>query len=146
MDEIEPYLYLGGLLAISDSAYQTFNIRKVISILGSDRELAEVERFLARCPYPVDHIGILIRDDGVSPIGDHFDTITDEIKQATKDKIPTLVHCFAGVSRSATLVAAYLCNTKGYNYDQALTYLKTKRPIVDPSFGFIAKLAYRFPK
>jgi protein-tyrosine phosphatase len=146
VDEIEPYLYLSGLVPISEQTYMTFNIQKVISILGSERELTEAKKFLSGCPYPIDHTCILLKDNGRDLAGDYFTSVSEEMTTSIKNKIPTLVHCFAGVSRSATLVAAYLCTTKGYNYDQALTYLKTKRSIVNPSFGFVAQLASRFPK
>ena len=146
MNEIEPYLYLGAVAAINEKTYQTFNIQKVISIMNSERELNEVKKALEECPYPVDHTCIILLDNGRDPIEDHFTSVTQELKAAVKNKVPTLIHCFAGISRSATLVAAYLCHSRGYNYDQALKYLKERRGVVDPAFGFIAKLAFKFPK
>ncbi len=146
MNEIEPYLYLGGIEAINENTYQTFDVQKIISILSSERELNEVKNVLSGCPYSIDHTCILVKDNGLDPIEDYFTPVTQEIKTSVKNKVPTLVHCFAGVSRSATLVAAYLCTTQGYNYDQAFKYLKVKRSVVYPSFGFIVKLAKRFPK
>ena len=143
MDEIEPYLFLGGVGVISNNTYKTFNIRKVISVLGTERELQEVKNNLSE---DVDHTCILIRDNGRDPIEAYFESVSEEIKAAVDAQIPTLIHCHAGISRSATLTAAYICKTRGYDYDRALKYLKVKRPAIDPAFGFIAKLASKYFK
>lgn len=39
-----------------------------------------------------------------------------------------VVHCFAGQQRSATVVAAYLMKTKGFTPDQAIEFIKSKKP------------------
>ena len=144
MDEIEPYLFLGGVGVISNNTYKTFNIRKVISVLGTERELQEVKNNLSE--EDVNHTCILIRDNGRDPIEAYFESVSEEIKAAVDAQIPTLIHCHAGISRSATLTAAYIYKTRGYDYDQALKYLKVKRPAIDPAFGFIAKLASKYFK
>jgi protein-tyrosine phosphatase len=42
------------------------------------------------------------------------------------------VHCHAGVSRSASIVIAYLMTKFGYNYQDAFNFLKLKRPCIFP--------------
>lgn len=54
-----------------------------------------------------------------------------------------LVHCLAGVSRSASIVVAYLLTVTNLNYSLALTYLTSRRPCANPNFGFRMQL-YRF--
>lgn len=51
-----------------------------------------------------------------------------------------LVHCYAGVSRSATLVAAYLILRRGMTLQEALDTLRAARPTVQPNPGFLAQL------
>lgn len=51
-----------------------------------------------------------------------------------------LVHCVAGVSRSATVITAYLMRLKNIRYKAALAMLKRVRPIVTPNDGFIEQL------
>jgi protein-tyrosine phosphatase len=51
-----------------------------------------------------------------------------------------LVHCFAGVSRSATVAAAFLMLKHGMSLNMALDLLKEKRDVVSPNPGFLAIL------
>ena len=51
-----------------------------------------------------------------------------------------LVHCMAGVSRSATIVIVYIMWKKKMKFDDALNFVKNKRPIVDPNDGFVEQL------
>jgi hypothetical protein len=44
-----------------------------------------------------------------------------------------LVHCRAGISRSASVVIYYLMRSRGVSYRDALNYLQSKRPIVNPN-------------
>jgi len=43
-----------------------------------------------------------------------------------------LVHCAVGVNRSATIVAAWLMETRGWSLPQAMRYLEDRRPTVGP--------------
>jgi len=51
-----------------------------------------------------------------------------------------LVHCHAGVSRSTTVVVAYLMVRKRWPLQKALHFVKKKRYIVEPNFGFLEQL------
>ena len=52
----------------------------------------------------------------------------------------TLIACAAGVSRSTTLVIAYLLKREALSLPLAYTMVKSVRPIVQPNFGFIRQL------
>ena len=48
-----------------------------------------------------------------------------------------LIHCFAGMQRSAAIVAMYLIATTGMSWQQSMNYIKNIRPIVfTPSANF----------
>eukprot|EP00301_Raphidiophrys_heterophryoidea_P004787 c12054_g1_i2.p1 GENE.c12054_g1_i2~~c12054_g1_i2.p1 ORF type:complete len:679 (+),score=144.18 c12054_g1_i2:146-2182(+) len=49
------------------------------------------------------------------------------------------VHCFQGVSRSATLVICYLMVANNWTYTQAYEHCRTQRPIVEPNTGFMIR-------
>jgi protein-tyrosine phosphatase len=51
-----------------------------------------------------------------------------------------LVNCYAGVSRSTTIVLAYLIYKNKWNVQDAMTFVRSKRPIVNPNYGFISQL------
>lgn len=44
-----------------------------------------------------------------------------------------IVHCAAGISRSATVVIAFLILHKGYSYKQAFDFVLEKRPVINPN-------------
>lgn len=51
-----------------------------------------------------------------------------------------LVHCTAGISRSASVVIAYLMRRFAVPFETAYAYVATKRPIVCPNWGFQEQL------
>ncbi|XP_055359991.1 dual specificity protein phosphatase 22-B isoform X2 [Betta splendens] len=51
-----------------------------------------------------------------------------------------LVHCLAGVSRSVTLVVAYIMTVTGLGWQQALAAVKAARPCAGPNVGFQQQL------
>ena len=59
---------------------------------------------------------------------------------ALKKNQRVLIHCRAGVSRSATLVIAYVMRHLRMTLREALIYVRSRRPIVCPNRGFLKKL------
>ena len=51
-----------------------------------------------------------------------------------------LVHCNRGVSRSATIVAAFLMRRNDWGLRRTAEHMLRARPVVDPNAGFIAQL------
>ena len=51
-----------------------------------------------------------------------------------------LVHCIQGISRSVTLVLAYLIYKNKLTYDKAFNLVQSKREISSPNFGFSIQL------
>ncbi|CAK60831.1 unnamed protein product (macronuclear) [Paramecium tetraurelia] len=51
-----------------------------------------------------------------------------------------LVHCAAGVSRSAATVIAYLMRKQGMSFQEAFQFARLKRSVVCPNFGFQRQL------
>ncbi|KAM9761985.1 dual specificity protein phosphatase 22-B-like [Menidia menidia] len=51
-----------------------------------------------------------------------------------------LVHCVAGVSRSVTLVVAYIMTVTGRGWVQSLAAVRSARPCAGPNLGFLRQL------
>jgi protein-tyrosine phosphatase len=51
-----------------------------------------------------------------------------------------LVHCFAGKSRSASIVIGWLMKNEKMSYENALQYVRNYRPCVEPNLGFCCQL------
>ena len=54
-----------------------------------------------------------------------------------KNNKNVLVHCHAGISRSAALVCAYLMRKYSWTFNETYNYMKTKRPRINPNQNFI---------
>ncbi|TFK51859.1 phosphatases II [Heliocybe sulcata] len=64
--------------------------------------------------------------------------ISDALESDKRNKV--LVHCFQGMSRSATVVCAYLIATMGMSPTKSISFVKSKRGIVCPNYGFVKQL------
>mmetsp|Transcript_10738 Transcript_10738/g.18799 ORF Transcript_10738/g.18799 Transcript_10738/m.18799 type:complete len:196 (+) Transcript_10738:2-589(+) len=81
-----------------------------------------------------------VTDYPAENIQEHFNDSHRFIHEALQAGQGVLVHCAFGASRSATIVISYLMRTKGWTVRQALTFLKSRRPIVSPNPGFMSQL------
>lgn len=78
---------------------------------------------------------LLLHDTHHDPIKKHFEEAIDFIHQKRSANLNVLVHCYVGVSRSATIVIAYLMHSYHYPLHQALSFLLQRRPLINPNPG-----------
>jgi len=81
-------------------------------------------------------------DDAITEnIKRYFETCIAFIQEALKQSgTKVMVHCKQGVSRSPTIVMAYLMKVKKYSANKAFDYMKLKRPEIGPNPGFVQQL------
>lgn len=82
----------------------------------------------------IDRMQIKVDDDEFAwnTINPYLDAIFDRIDQARLNGEPILIHCVEGKSRSATVLIAYLINRCQVSFDEALTFVQSKRPQAEP--------------
>jgi protein-tyrosine phosphatase len=142
---IKQYIFIGNVTAAIGN-YQTKeqdilekeNISVVISALTEE----EYERhMITEEDFPnIEWYRLVIEDDPNENISIHFYKVHEIISKAIKENKNVLVHCSSGMSRSPTLVIAYLMIEYKLFYDEALKYVKGRRYIIQPNKGFIEKL------
>lgn len=91
-------------------------------------------------PPGLEYIHIPVSDSPACPLSEHFDRVADVIQGNGESGGRTLVHCNAGVSRSAALCLAYLMKHRSVTLLEAHRWLKSCRPIVRPNNGFWRQL------
>jgi len=84
---------------------------------------------------------IQIRDNELG-LGPHIKEGIEFIKK-NRRRGRVLVHCMAGVSRSSSLVIAYLMSI-GHSLESAKQLVKSKRSCVNPYDGFITEIKQYF--
>ena len=83
---------------------------------------------------------IHIYDIDSSPIHKYFDDTYIFIKKNLDKGNTVWVHCYAGISRSPTIVIAYIMREFRMIYEEAFELVKKYRPIIKPNDGFVQQL------
>lgn len=125
-------------LFISDIA-TAFN-KEELKNLGITHVLSTVLGLEPAFPDDFDYKNIYLRDIPDENIDKHFDECTDYIDKSIEAGGKVLVHCIKGVSRSATIIIAYLMNKKGLSFDEAFKIVKNERKCANPNKGYVNQL------
>ncbi|KAL1740055.1 protein-tyrosine phosphatase-like protein, partial [Schizophyllum fasciatum] len=129
-DEIVPeQIYLGNLSAALSLDYRReHGITHILSVCP------EYE------PTKRDHLMIPVDDTEYDDLLSHLPKTCDFIQDALNGGGKVLVHCVMGVSRSSTVLAAYLMRAHRWSAAEALSFIKKSRPRVRPNYGFLRQL------
>ncbi|KAH9886072.1 hypothetical protein C8Q73DRAFT_658881 [Cubamyces lactineus] len=131
MNEIVPNLWVGDLpSALDTEKLKAHNIRSVLTAMRGRVRISETF---------VRH-QINIDDTESSDILQHFVPAITFIQAELDKNHGVLVHCQAGMSRSVSIVAAYLMVSQGLTPDAALEVIRQSRPDVQPNDGFMRQL------
>lgn len=132
------YSVIGNYATKESDLLDVLNIKVVISALTEE----EYEDYMiAREDFPdITWHRLVIDDDEDEKISLHFFTVYEIISRALSENKNVIVHCAAGMSRSPSLVIAYLMIENRWCYEEAYNYVKNKRPIVEPNIGFVKQL------
>ena len=129
IDKITDKIFLGGVEGVSEYEYfEIENIKNVLSVLNDPPQIPKEKN--------IRHKIIDIDDLYSENIIKHFKECIEFIESS--DKI--YIHCTCGVSRSATIVLAYLMWKTHSNFNDAYSFVKKIRPEIDPNNGFRRQL------
>jgi len=76
------------------------------------------------------HVGLV---DEVSNLPNYYKKAIQSLDRLVKDEHNILVHCYAGCSRSPTIVAGYLMMAQSLNINKAFDLIVSKKPDVIPA-------------
>lgn len=126
-------LYLGDWSHAEDyESLDQLNIQSVITIHNRPTDI----RYGGRRR----HLPIEQEDTDTHAIRDHFPEAFAFIKEASLRGHACLIHCGAGISRSATLAVAYLMHHFKWDLAKTLAYVSARRSVVRPNEGFLKAL------
>lgn len=130
--EILPHLYLGSEYHATHPEWlRKNNITYILNVSNRSPYIDENE---------FDYKHLPVRDSNDSDITFIFEEAFAYINKVRDAGKKILVHCQAGISRSATICIAYLMNEEGRGMDEAMDYIRGMRPFISPNFGFLGQL------
>jgi len=123
-------LYIGTWVASMDSEIlDAHHIDDIVSI--NDEAMMTFNRTDGRGA-----LRIVLSDSTSSNIRPHLDDACKYIASKLSQGENVLVHCQQGISRSASIVIAFLMRERRLSYDVALNFLREKRKCIKPNSGF----------
>ncbi|KAG2382944.1 hypothetical protein C9374_004911 [Naegleria lovaniensis] len=132
---IVPFMYLGPHFSAERDSDYLRNSKSITHILNVTKEIS--------CKHKdsLTTIQILIDDNPNEALEHHIPQALQFINDCMKEKGTILVHCQAGISRSSSMVIAFVMNCLRMNLHDAYHYVKKRRSCISPNVGFISKLA-----
>ena len=145
--QVYPRLYVGNRKAAKSIEFlKSLGVDHVLNCAEGDWIVGSVnfnpEDLLELQDNGIVYKGIPCDDIEEEDISVHFRPCADFIQEALDDGGSVLVNCFRGVSRSATIVIAYLIIKERMSLEKAMDTVKKMRDIVHPSPGFMQKLQH----
>eukprot|EP00164_Ancoracysta_twista_P004265 GFYU01005749.1.p1 GENE.GFYU01005749.1~~GFYU01005749.1.p1 ORF type:complete len:340 (-),score=66.55 GFYU01005749.1:7-1026(-) len=131
---LDDFMYLSG-------TWQSRNEDMMINHL----KITHIVNATLECPSCFEDKGVIylpveIPDEEHVNIRDYFNTVIEFIQKAKDSGGKVLVHCVQGMSRSATLVIAYLMTTYRWTLRESYTWVKKKREMIYPNKAFLIQL------
>lgn len=126
------WLYLGSFDNASDKT--ELKSMKINFILNCAIECKNL--------YPLDfyYKHLKISDEDTFNIIDYFSLAIAFIEKARSSQAKIFIHCQMGISRSTTIVIAYLMKYHHFSLKKAFVYVKSRRSQTFPNFGFMEQL------
>lgn len=130
---LSEFLYLGSQDAVTAENVVKYKLTHILSV-GIETPNVELPSTVKCKHLPCLDLPETDLQHYVLPVAIEF------IEEAHAVKGCVLVHCNAGVSRSASVVIAYLMQRRDMCFEEAYNLVKSWRPCIQPNAGFMQKL------
>ncbi|OTF76283.1 hypothetical protein BLA29_008481, partial [Euroglyphus maynei] len=131
LDMIVPGIYQTGTTGLIIETMNEYRIKMIINATYEMPLLKHSDIISFRVP---------VEDDCQEPIENYFDDVADLMEATRLRGYGSIVHCMAGVSRSATLILAYMIKYTTFTLYEAFLHAKSIRQPIRPNIGFIQQL------
>ncbi|GAV60919.1 DSPc domain-containing protein/Myb_DNA-bind_3 domain-containing protein [Cephalotus follicularis] len=130
--QIEQGLFLGSVGAANNKdELKRLNVTHILTVANS---------LVPMHPNDFVYKVVEVSDREDTNLRQHFDECFGFIDETRRQGAGVLVHCFAGRSRSVTIIVAYLMKRHGMSLSQSLEHVRNRRPRASPNSGFICQL------
>jgi len=146
---IIPNLYISNWYTAENfDILEKYNIKAIITLETRPKSSYVLDYYNR---HNIDFKYIFIEDSVDADISKYFDVTYDFIKSHISKGDNVLVHCYAGISRSSSIILNYMIrfiyesgksvidNPRSVVFN-ALSYSRSKRPFINPNPGFIEQL------
>lgn len=131
VNKVLPDLYLGNFKDARDrEQLARNNITHILSIHDTATPILQEMTYLC----------IPAADSPTQNLTQHFKKSIIFMHESRLKGEGCLVHCLAGVSRSVTLVVAYIMTVTSLGWQEALAAVRVARPCASPNLGFQTQL------
>lgn len=127
-------IYIGNSLNASN--YYELSDRGITHIINVSEEISNY------FPDDFEYYRIPVSDTNDASLENYFPDALNFIDRAREYDFGrnVLIHCFMGSSRSATIVLIYLIRVHNMTFDEAYSFLKNLRPVVNLNVTFADEL------
>ncbi|CAG9095753.1 unnamed protein product [Plutella xylostella] len=131
--QVIDHLFIGSQDCTSTNVLEKYEIKHILS-LGISVEAKDVDCKFVQC--------LDLPETDIRPV---LLESLPFIHKAVKTRENILVHCNAGVSRTAMVAIGYLMQYANMEFVEAYNLVKSKRPAVQPNTGFRKQLSSMKP-
>ncbi len=135
-DKMEDGLWLGDRGVYSKESPEYTRFQTIVTVLTEE----EIRRYnIKQYAEKRNWLHIDLEDEPVD-ISKHFLHVIKHVDAARNRGDCVLIHCAAGISRSATLMAAYLMWKNRWTAKEALDHIRARRDQIRPNDCFLEQL------
>ncbi|KAJ3603675.1 hypothetical protein NHX12_028419, partial [Muraenolepis orangiensis] len=130
--ELLPFLFLGS--ALHSSRRETLAAAGITAVLNVSSTCPSLYQDELR------YLRLTVEDSLAADIGACFSHAIAFIDSVKEQGGRVLVHCQAGISRSATICLAYLMHARRLGLSEAFDFVRQRRQVISPNLAFMGQL------